>query len=108
MLARHSGRRLQKVHRKIEITTEPAVTDELLSRLQQIDDVIAVAVDRGSSVNPPGDMVAIASLNRAADDVFRCVQAPGERSRVIVASDATSISDPSQQDRIENDVSEEL
>jgi hypothetical protein len=97
------------VHRRIEIIADPNLTDELVDGIRQIDDVIGVAVVRSGSVKPMGDLIAVTALNRAANDVMRRAEGLQDRGRlIVVTSDVASITDRVEQERIENDIDEEL
>ncbi len=69
------------MHRTIEITAAHGQTDGLLRELHALDDVIGLAVERGASLKPPGDVITVHTLNRGADAVLRCAAVAGKGAR---------------------------
>ncbi len=65
------------MHCTIEITVPPATTDSILGELEKMDGVVGLAVHRGSSVLPPGDVVIVHALNRDTDEVLAAVERAG-------------------------------
>jgi hypothetical protein len=98
------------MHRAIEITVGPENTEALVNYLERLDDVVGISVHRGASRRPKGDIVVVRALNRAADDVLRCAeQVRDETGHVsVVTSEVASISNPSQQQRIDTDTDEAI
>jgi hypothetical protein len=95
------------MHRPLVITVPSAETVGLLRRLEALDDVIGLSVDRGASVKPPGDVVTVHALNKGADDVLRYAGEVGQRGPIsIVTAEVASIIDPAQDEAVTNDVDE--
>lgn len=51
--------------RTIELTTPPDLTDSLLRRIEPLDGIISVHLNRGASVQPSGDVLTIVCINDA-------------------------------------------
>lgn len=82
------------MHRTLEITVAPADTDTLCQDLAQVEGVLSLSVQHGASLKPPGDVVTVHALARAADPVVRCVSAVQPRGPLsIVTSEVSSIID---------------
>jgi hypothetical protein len=98
------------MHRAIEITVHPDKTEELIHDLEAVDDVVGIAVHKGASRRPKGDIVVVQALNRAADDVLRCAEKVRDQTGAVsvVTSEVASISDPAQQERIDADTDEAI
>ncbi len=56
--------------RILEISCPPDRTDDLVERLKNLDGAIGLSLQRGSSLQPPGDLVTVKVTNPAADDVL--------------------------------------
>jgi uncharacterized membrane protein len=78
--------------------------------LEKIENVVGISVHRGVSRRPKGDIVVVQALNRAADDVLRCAQKVRDQTGgvSVVTSEVASISDPAQQQRIDDDSDEAI
>jgi short-subunit dehydrogenase/uncharacterized membrane protein len=48
------------------MTTDPLRTDDVLAKLEELDGIIGIVVDRGASVRPPGDCLRLSMTNRGA------------------------------------------
>ena len=99
------------MHRTIEITVPPSCTDELISQLEQEEHVINLAVVRGASIKPPGDVLTVHALNRGADQVMRLAEGAHNKEGGDVSvstSELSSIVDPKQERKVANDVDEAL
>ncbi|MDQ3850032.1 MAG: DUF389 domain-containing protein [Actinomycetota bacterium] len=82
------------MHRHFAITVPSGATDSLLDELQRMSGVVAVAVHPGASVQPPGDVVSVQALNRAADAVLVAVErAVPHGSLSVTSSQVSSLSD---------------
>ena len=82
------------MHRTLEITVAPADTDTLCRDLAQVEGVLSLSVQRGSSLQPPGDVVTVHALARAADAVVcRVAALQGGTPLSIVTSEVSSIID---------------
>ena len=97
------------MHRTIEISSPASYTDELLGKLEDLEQVISLTVVREGSVKPPGDVLTVHVLNRAADEVMRLADAGREHGQVSVSTgELTSIVDPDHERSVANDVDEAL
>lgn len=98
------------MHRMIEITVPSNHTESLASELERLDDVLRLAVFRGASKKPEGDVIAVQALNRVADEVMRHVERlRDEGARVFVSTASLdSIIDPSNHEKLTEEVDEEL
>src|SRR3712207_3985003 len=98
------------MHRSIEITVAPGHADELIEQLRRLDDVLGLAVRRGASVKPPGDVLTVQALNRGADEVLRRVQDLHRRGVPVsvATSSLDALIDPAHRARIFQDVDQEL
>jgi hypothetical protein len=97
------------MHRTIEISTPASYTDELLGKLEDLEQVISLSVVREGSLKPPGDVLMVHVLNYGADEVMRLVDAGREHGEVSVAtSELTSIVDPEHEHNVAKDVDEAL
>lgn len=56
--------------RVIEITCPSGQTDAIVGTVNELDGVIGIAVQRGISLQPPGDVVTVRSTNPGARDVL--------------------------------------
>jgi hypothetical protein len=69
---------------------------------------MSLSVERGVSLNPPGDVVTVSCLNRGTDQVLKLIAAVQEAGGeiTVVTSRADSISKTGQQHLIDTDVDE--
>lgn len=97
------------MHRTIEVTVPPEVTDALVAELGKVDEIVGLSVQRGASVVPPGDVLTVHALNRGADRVMSLVAASTEGGPVsVVTHELTSIVDPDKERAVANDYDEAL
>jgi hypothetical protein len=97
------------VHRSLEITVDPSATDELAEALLELDAVIGLALHRGASLKPEGDVFLVQALNRGGDEVMRLVEKAREHGAIAVATgELTSIIDPERQERVADDIDQAL
>jgi len=96
------------MHRSVSIAVSPERTDELLEELQRFEDhVVSISVQRGASIKPPGDVVEIMVLNRAASAVLRAIERHGADGALSVAtSQVDSISDREHEQVLAADIDE--
>jgi len=96
------------MHRSVSIAVSPERTDELLEELQRFEDhVVSISVQRGASIKPPGDVVEIMVLNRAASAVLRAIERHGADGALSVAtSQVDSISDRDHEQALNADIDE--
>ena len=84
-------------------------TDELLSSLERLEQVVSISIHRDASVKPPGDRITVHALNSGAGDVFRAVEAIGDHGEVSVATaDLASLVDREHAEAIVTDTDEAL
>ena len=96
------------MHRSIEIAFGAGASATLVAALERNDRVVGLAVHRGASIVPPGDLV-VHVLNRGADAVMRSIAEAEHRAPVSVATaELASLIDPVKQRAIERDVDEAL
>jgi Domain of unknown function (DUF389) len=98
------------MHRTLEITVPPAVTDSLQAELVAIEEVIGLTLQRGGSLKPAGDVLTVHVLNRGADEVLRRVRAavPDKRGLSIVTAEATSFIVPDDHHLVRGDRDEAI
>lgn len=72
--------------RTLEIACPHDRTDDLVERLRNLDGAIGLSLQRGASLQPPGDLVTVKVTNPAADDVLN------EVSELLDGRDDYSIS----------------
>jgi hypothetical protein len=92
----------------LTVAVAPERTDELLEELQRFEEhVIAITVLRQASIKPPGDVIELQVLNRAASAVLKVI----ERHRVdgtlsVASSQVDSISDREHEQALNADIDE--
>jgi hypothetical protein len=74
------------MHRTLQITVSPSITDELCGKLTDLENVITVSVVRGESLKPVGDVITVQVLNRGADEALRCVGEAAKGKEFSVAA----------------------
>jgi hypothetical protein len=97
------------MHRDLEMTVPSSVTDDLLNRLADESGVISLAVHRGDSVKPPGDVISAQVLNGDVDAVIALVERTSESGSISIAtSTVDSLIDSDNGDTIRTDVDEAI
>lgn len=98
------------MHRMIEITVPSEITIKLRQPLLDNSQVVGFTLLKGASVKPPGDdVLQIHVLNRGTDDVLHLVEKHcGNKNFSVVTSEVASITDPSNQKIINDDVDEAI
>jgi hypothetical protein len=97
------------MHRTIEISSPASYTDELLGKLEDLEQVISLIVVRDASVKPPGDVLTVHVLNYGADEVMRLADAGRQHGDISVSTgELTSIVDPEHEHKVATDVDEAL
>jgi hypothetical protein len=97
------------MHRTIEITVAPELTDALVAELTAIESVIGLSLHRGVAVKPPGDVMRLHALNLGTSEIMRCVEAARGRGAIsIVTNELASIIDPNHTAAIESDIDEAI
>lgn len=97
------------MHRTIEICSPSSYTDELLGKLEDLEQVISLSVVHEGSIKPPGDVLTVHVLNYGADEVMRLVDAGREHGEVSVSTgELTSLIDPEHEHKVASDIDEAL
>jgi hypothetical protein len=95
--------------RTVEITAPAAQTDQIVGKLRQLDGVVSLRVQRGISIQPPGDVITVATTNRALHPMMRALDQQGlvhNSAGSITTTQPTSLVSQPLADQIMNDVSE--
>jgi Domain of unknown function (DUF389) len=97
------------MHRAMEITVPPATRDSLIEKLEGVDGLIGLSVQREPSIVPPGDVLTVHALNRDADRIMRLAAAVQDGGQTSVAThELSSIVDPDKERAVANDLDEAL
>ena len=75
---------------RVRVVSPPDRTDVLVAELLPVPGVVSLAVDRGSSVKPPGDVVVIDVVRECANEVLDTVEGLGLDRGEITLSDITA------------------
>jgi hypothetical protein len=95
------------MHRHFAIAVPGTATDGLVDELQHTPGVVRLSVYRGASVQPPGDIVSVEVLNRAADDVLLAAEHSGANGSLsVTSSQVSSVSDRDHAREIDRDIDE--
>lgn len=95
--------------RVMEVTLPFDVTDRFVQELRERDDILSLRVQRGISVQPPGDIVTVTSTNRAMQDIVHVLDRYGvgaEEGRSLSAADPVSLLISSAREDLAGDSSE--
>ena len=60
--------------RVIAVTLPDSKTDALIEQIRQIEDVVGLSLQRGASLDPPGDVLTIQTTNEGVRDVFKALE----------------------------------
>ncbi|MFD1143441.1 DUF389 domain-containing protein [Larkinella insperata] len=97
------------MQRTFTISLTPAYTDPLIHQLRPLDEVIALSLQRGSSVKPSGDVLTVQVLNAGADEVLRRIERVCPPNHYAIASaELTSMINPAKHEQIRLDVDEAI
>lgn len=98
------------MHRTLELTVPPTVTDALSEQLKSLEDVIGLSVLRGASQKPVGDVLTVHVLNRGADEVLRrALAAVGDPQKLsVVTSEVSSFIAPASHHVVDDDRDEAI
>ncbi|RTQ48529.1 DUF389 domain-containing protein [Hymenobacter gummosus] len=98
------------MHRTLEITVPPSVTDSLGQELGQLEEVIGLTLQRGGSLKPAGDVLTVHVLNTGADEVLRRARAavPDHQQLSVVTAEATSFITPEDHHLVRDDRDEAI
>jgi Domain of unknown function (DUF389) len=93
------------MHRHFEIAIPDDATDALVDELHDMAGVVSLSVYRGASVQPPGDVVSVHALNRAADAVLGAVERSGDHGPLsVTSSQVSSLSDRDHAVEVDRDI----
>jgi hypothetical protein len=95
--------------RSVEITVPSDRTDRLVQEIRQLDEVIGLRVQRGISVDPPGDVISLSLTNKSLRKLIRILDSWGvakDEGGSIAISEPTGVISYSYQDEIEKDESD--
>jgi hypothetical protein len=98
------------MHRTLELTVPPTVTETLQAQLVALDEVIGLSVQLGAAKKPAGDVLLVHVLNRGADEVLRRARAAvaDPQALSIVTSEATSFIAPADHHAVDDDRDEAI
>jgi hypothetical protein len=97
------------MHHSFQVAVRPGHTDDFIVGLDQIDEVISVAVWRGASHKPIGDIVCVHALNRGADRVLDLIERAAGHGGVSASSSVVeSLIDPAQARDVAADTDETI
>jgi hypothetical protein len=92
--------------RSVEITVPAARTDRVLARVQAVEGLIGLKLQRGVSLEPPGDVIQLETPGRSMPDLLRVLEemgvAAGPESSISTNEPVTVIS-PSSSEAILSD-----
>jgi hypothetical protein len=92
------------MHRHFEIVVSEDATDALVDELHATAGVVSLAVYRGASVQPAGDVVSVHALNRAADTVLCAVRRTRDQGLSVACSQVASLSDREHAAEVDRDI----
>jgi hypothetical protein len=95
--------------RTVAITLSPSQTDGLITEIQRLEGLVGLRVQRGISVQPPGDVVSVEVLNRALPSLMRLLDAQSigrTAAGSITTSEPTSLISASSAEAIMRDSNE--
>jgi hypothetical protein len=91
----------------VEFTMASSRTNDVVETLKTLEGIIGISVDRGGSIQPPGDVIRVNASNRGARQLsiaFRDPEAWGIASCSI--SEPLTLVSPKQQAQLDNESSE--
>jgi hypothetical protein len=93
------------MHRHFEIAIPDDATDALVHELQDTVGVVTLSVYRGASIQPPGDVISVHAVNRAADAVLGAVERSGDHGPLsVTSSQVSSLSDRDHAVEVDRDI----
>lgn len=93
--------------RVLQLVTPPEWTDDVITRVRGMDGVVGVNVQRGASVEPPGDVVQVQATDLAAEQVLQLVPQLGLADRVsVVVSEPRSMIAPNHRRAVDTAANE--
>lgn len=98
------------MHRMIEISVPPDVSQQLQQPLLNNAKVISFSLQKGGSQKPAGhDVLQIHVLNKGTDDVLELVEKYcGKRNYSVVTSEIASLTNPENEHAINHDIDEAI
>lgn len=95
------------MHRSITIVCPPEAATTLLARLEANEHVLSIAHYPGSGIRPKGDVIAVHTLNRGADDVMEAASAACEQGEYSISTEeSASFNHPDRHEEVVNDYDE--
>ncbi len=94
--------------RSVSITVKKETTDEILRELSKVPGITGIQVQRGISLNPPGDVIVVQTPNRYQSELMRFVAGKGigkSPGSSIIINEPKALISPDSQSVITNDVS---
>jgi hypothetical protein len=98
------------MHRTLELTVPPAVTEALAAQLTDLEAVIGLSVWHGASRKPVGDVLTVHVLNRGTDEVLRLARAAvgDPQALSVVTSEVASFIAPAAHEAVDDDRDEAI
>lgn len=97
------------MHRTLVFNGDSDELTRIGRELASAERVIAVALDRGGSLKPPGDQLTVQVLNAHADEVVRRATAALKAGRIVMTiSESSALVSPPQHQAIARDADEML
>lgn len=97
------------MHRTFEVSLPADRADRLIEQLQPVKTVVGIALHRGGSIKPAGDVLTLSVLNRGSDDVLKRIAATCAGTDYSIATaEQASLIDPKQDAIIEQDYDEAI
>ena len=95
--------------RIIQATVPAEKTDAVLDRLDQLDGVIGLTLQRGAALRPPGDVLAIQATNAGTRSVLRVLADAGvSDGGSLLTTEPRSLIAPSYQNRLDQESNETI
>lgn len=95
--------------RTVEIAVPSEQTDQLLKALDSREEVLGLRLQRGTSLQPPGDIITISTTNRSMQRLVRLLDEHGigsDPGTSMATSEPVSLIVPSATERLAHDTSE--
>lgn len=93
--------------RSIQVAASPALVDAVCARLPEIEGVAGYSRQRGTSLQPPGDLLSIEATNDATRTVFGLLEELHVHEQgSISTSDLKSLVSPGHQRQLETETNE--
>ena len=93
--------------RVIAVTLSPAKTNALIEQIHALENVVGVALQRGASIDPPGDIVTIQANNEGVRPIFKVLeQLEVTDGGSITTSEPRTLLSPPNQHNIDTETNE--